>query len=230
MTVSSEWLNGAAPGAQGRRKWLGAGLLIVILVFGSGLVVGSRVGNSDPGGDRSSGGSITGQPDSGPTSSLNGVPVGFAQTKEGALAAAQSFLKVGSSSLVTEGSNYVQAMSTMAAPEWRERAEEMGANGNAFFVERYGSDGSLVASPMASKVVEFRPSSARVLLWSASLASGSKRPAGEQAWSVTTLDLRWVGADWRISHQVTSSSPPPPVMNGQTPASVEHVIKEFRRG
>lgn len=232
MTIGSEWLSSSyQTSAQSARKRAGAVALIVALVFGIGLVVGIRVdGAGDSGGDPSISTPTTGQPDPGPTGVLNGVPVGYAQTEAGALAAAEHFQEIGSSSLAADESVYVEAMSTMAAPEWRERAEETGRNGVAFFEERYGVEGSLLTSPVGARLVEFSPSTAVVELWSVSLSSGSNVPAGEQVWSLTTLSLRWVEGDWRISDQETSSSPPPPLVNGQQPESARRLVDEFSRG
>src|SRR5918996_2118462 len=157
MTIGSEWLSSSyQTSAQSARRRAGAVALIVALVFGIGLVVGIRVdGAGDSGGDPRISTPNTGQPDPGPTGVLNGVPVGYAQTEAGAIAAAEHFQEIGSSSLAADGSVYVEAMSTMAAPEWRERSEETGLNGVGFFERRYRVEGSLVTSPVGARLVEF---------------------------------------------------------------------------
>jgi len=224
VTIGSEWLDSHAvePRLQLKRATTVAG--IALLLFGAGLALGlnlSPVESDVPAATR---------PSSGPVKLLNDVPVGYARTEGGAAAAAENFLRIGSGSLVTDEHRYVRAMSTMAAPEWKPRAETTGRNAVSFFRDYYGPEGALFTAPVAVEVVDFTGNRARVEMWSVSIATGSKRPRGEQVWGITTLDLRWVAGDWRISHVRTESSLAPALMGGQRPGPVEKIIEEFDPG
>jgi hypothetical protein len=143
----------------------------------------------------------------GPTRVVNDVPVGYAQTEQGAIAAA---------------TNYLRAIGDKRAfsREWRERTyrtladpavvDELITSVEASY-ERIDADlglgdaaaydGSLLAVtvPVGYRVDEFAPDRARVSVWAAGWLT---RPNGQQLplrAQTSTLDLVWVDGDWKLA-------------------------------
>ena len=207
---------------------VGLAALVALLVFGAGLALGQRGGGDDQGGEAHNPDTTSVRPDPGPTRILNGVPLGYARNEVGALAAATEFLKVSGGSLVAEQASYAEALQTMAAPEWAARAERTAGNASDFFVDRYGANGQMTTAVVAYDIVEATPQVAAVELWSVTVASGDRRPAGEQLWGVTSMQLRWVEDDWRVSSEETTDAPTPALLPGLASGDMSEVLDEFQ--
>jgi len=207
---------------------VGLAALVALLIFGAGLAVGLRAGGgNEQGGERHPPDTTAARPDPGPSRVVNRVPLGYARTEAGALAAATEFLRVSGSSLVTDGERYSTALETMAAPEWEARAGQTAGNASTFFSERYGADGVMTTVVVAHDVVEATPEVAAVELWSVTVAAGDQRPAGEQLWGVTSMQLRWVDGDWRVSSEETTDAPTPSLLSEQSPSDVSAILEDF---
>jgi hypothetical protein len=226
MAVRQATASGFQPISSMLRR-VGLGLLVALLIFGAGLAVGVRGGGDDQGGEPHDPGTTAARPGPGPTRVISGVPLGYARTEAGALAAAAEFLKVSGGSLVTNETRYAQALETMAAPEWEVRAARTAGNASDFFSERYGADGVMTTAVVAYDIVEVTPQTAAIELWSVTIASGDRRPAGEQLWGVTSMQLRWVEDDWRVSSEETSDAPTPALLPGQAAGDASEILNGF---
>lgn len=228
MTIQNEWLESHTQKTRLDWKRAALGVVIALVLVATGLIVGRTLGT----------GAITasvGRGEATPQALVrgrsdelhNGGPLGYKKTKEGAATAAENFVTIGSSSLIAEGRRYSEALKTMAAPEWRSTAKQTGRNAVAFFQDRYGAGGSLFTAPIATEVVDLTPGSAKVNVWSVSVASGPHVPEGEQVWSLTKLRLRWVQGDWHIAGQQTNSVPAPILIEGQRLGSIGRLAAKF---
>jgi hypothetical protein len=164
----------------------------------------------------------------GPTTEENGVPVGYARTEEGAVAAATNFNLLAGNDALLDRESMVAAMQTMAAPAWKVEAARQATSGYDYIVNTYGSNADVSAAVVRYQVVDFTSDEASVRLWTVSLASGSKRPQVEEVWAVVTIDLIWSENDWRVDGIESSVGPAPvDLPSGQPGESATTLMEEF---
>ena len=147
-------------------------------------------------------------PGPGPTSLVNGVPVGYAASHEGAATAAYEFSRVMAAASADEA-DYVARLRTLAAPDWRDRAEELARNSTAFVKRQYGPGGFITFHPLRYRVVEISSEDATVEIWGVALAARTSGAAVEESWLLGEVSLSWVGGDWRVSGQTSEPGPTP---------------------
>lgn len=164
---------------------------------------------------------VPAQPAAGPTRTINGVPVGYARTEEGAVLAATNFGLVTTSELIGDRAAYTEAIETFAAPTWLEQASREARNGHEFAVNHYGSDVQMVSAVLRYEVLSYSDRRASVRLWTVTVASGSERPTAEAIWGTSTLELAWTDDDWRVVDTDNSPGPAPVVL--QSPAEEEAI-------
>ena len=164
----------------------------------------------------------------GPTTEENGVPVGYARTEEGAVAAATNFNLLAGNDELLDRDSMVAAMQTMAAPAWKTEAARQATSGYDYIVDTYGSNADVSTAVVRYQVVDYASDEASVRLWTVSLASGSKRPQVEEVWAVVTIDLIWTENDWRVDGIESSVGPAPvDLPSGQPGESATTLMEEF---
>jgi hypothetical protein len=81
------------------------------------------------------------------------------------------------------------------------------------------------ALPVGVRIVDYSDSSARVAVWTTGIiglaGATSTRPVAE-AWSTTTVTLRWTGSDWKWV-SFTQQDGPTPISGLQPPSSAREV-------
>jgi hypothetical protein len=169
--------------------------------------------------------SVTGP---GPATEENGVPVGYAPTKEGAVAAATNFNLLEGKDELLDLDAMTTAMRTLAAPAWRNEASRQAKSGYEYIVDTYGKDADVSVAVVRYDLVDFTTERAAVRLWTVSLASGSKRPSVEEVWAIVTVDLVWVDGDWRVDGIESSVGPAPIVLpSGKPEEKATTLMEEF---
>lgn len=165
---------------------------------------------------------------SGPTDEINGVPIGYARTEDGAVAAAANFQLLSAKDSLLDREALVTAMQTFAAPAWKQEAARQARNGYEYIADTYGADADVSAAVLRYSVDDFNPDRAVVRLWTVSLVSGPKRPSVEEVWAIVTVDLAWINDDWRV-RGIESSVGPAPVdlPSGQPSQTAGNVMEEF---
>ena len=168
----------------------------------------------------------------GPTTEENGVPIGYARTEEGAVAAATNFNLLAGKDELLDRDSMVTAMETIAAPDWKDEATRQATSGYDYVVDTYGSNADVSAAVVRYQVVDYTNNQASVRLWTVSLASGSKRSQVEEVWAVVTIDLIWTDNDWRVNG-IESSVGPAPVdlpsdQSGESATTLMEEFDEFR--
>jgi len=164
----------------------------------------------------------------GPTAELNGVPVGYSRTEDGAVAAATNFQLLSAKDSLLDREALVTAMQTLAAPGWTEEAARQARNGYDYIVDTYGNDADVTAAVLRYEVTSFDSDRATVRLWVVTTISGSKRPNVEATWGVVTIDLEWAEDDWRATGIESSPGPAPVELpSGQPGQSAFDVMEEF---
>lgn len=164
----------------------------------------------------------------GPASEENGVPVGYAHTEQGAVAAATNFSLLTTRDDLLDIDALTTAMETLAAPEWKVEAATQATNGYEFIVDRYGDDADLSGSVLRYDVVDYSEDRAVIKLWTVSVASGSKRPNVEEAWGTLTISLVWTNGDWHVEGNESTPGPAPiDLPAGQPEQSANSLMEEF---
>lgn len=164
----------------------------------------------------------------GPTREVNGVPIGYSRTEEGAIAAATNFQLLSAKDSLLDSDALVAAMQTLAAPEWKEEAARQARNGYDYIADTYGSDADVTAAVLRHALRSFDSDRARVNLWVVTTIAGSKRPNVEATWGIVTIDLEWVEDDWRVTGIESSPGPAPlELPSGQPAHSAFGVMEEF---
>jgi hypothetical protein len=225
--------------ADGRRRWALAGIAaLAALVL---LVVGFSAGRASVPGVRP--GTVNdyagpGPNGPGPTRTVNGVPLGYAHTQAGAVAAATNFLMVVDGPLVTQPDKYRKAIDTLAAPEARSQqlsdAEttmtvlQQGAGMLAY--AQQGRQVIFRAVPLAYHVDQYADSGTRVSIWAESITAADGALSLRETWTTSMVTVTWTGVDWRLARieppSASSEGPVPltnqaPLLNRDLPAQLK---------
>lgn len=158
---------------------------------------------------------------------VNGVPLGYERTEEGAVLAATAFARV-MSAASADVDRYRSAMETLAAASWRNRAQELAANGSEFVRDRYGVESSIVFVPIRYRVAEYSADRATIEIWGVTLATGPKVNGMEESWVTGTIQLTWTG-DWRVAGGRSETGPTPELLEAEQslPFSVLDRFEEY---
>ena len=191
----------------GRRRRVGrvaiaiAGLVLLLV----GFVLGRETVDSPVQSERPPSATSPSQEDVGPRTVVDGVPLGYSRTRDGAVAAAIAFTDI-MTTAAGEPDEHAAAMQAIAAPEWRSRAAELARNTTDFLRESY-PDAELSFAPLRYRVVDYSPDGATIKVWGVTVIFPSgRRP--EQAWVTGTLTLAWLD-DWRMNGGGSSGGPTP---------------------
>lgn len=212
--------------ARPRRVVIALWIVSILIAFGVGVLFG---GGDDADQSLDTNPAPTSSATSRP-SVLNGVPVGYELSEEGAVTAATNFAQIMSGPSGDAG-RYRTAMQTLAAPSWSDRAAELASNAIDFAERRYGPGGSIGFHPLRYKVDDYSDRAATIQLWGVVVASGPKVAVVEESWVTATVQLSRVDDDWRVSGQTSTAGPTPRLLAGQdsTPISVLDDFEEFGR-
>lgn len=230
-----------------RRPALLASVLVFVLLIGVLLVrTGSSGKSPSPAGNRASaaptGNSSGGTGSSGDIGSgaggqglgqrlVEGVPVGYPDSREGATAAAVNYEVARSSSrYFTDAPVRERVLRTIMATDAvssQLKSDNTAADRLATALGvTADTSGSLIAraSSMGTKVLSFSPQVATVSVWMAGIV-GMATPRSplpvSASWTTYTLVLVWQGDDWKVSSITTSNGPTPLQTTDQQPTSVD---------
>jgi hypothetical protein len=157
----------------------------------------------------------------GPRRIENGVKIGYAHTREGAIAAAANYTTALSSDLILDSARRKAAIDTLAAPEAKARLQKtfdqaVASLRSGLGVTGAAGDGAQVllrATPVGWRVEEYSDRAARVAIWVTSVGGsigGTDGPVPiREGWGTTTVDLRWAGGDWKQVDSTTTDGPVP---------------------
>ncbi|MFJ6217222.1 hypothetical protein ACIQGZ_28400 [Streptomyces sp. NPDC092296] len=167
----------------------------------------------------------------------NGIASGFPHSSQGAQSAAANYaVALGSAAMYAADSRHT-VIATIATPATaaalQSRLDAAFAGGAA---AKYGLDehGAAPAGltfvsrtiPVGTRAEVYGDAAARVSVWSNGLiglaGQGSTQPVAEN-WFTLTLDLRWVGNDWKVADYRQQSGPAP--VNGDQQAASADEIK-----
>lgn len=160
----------------------------------------------------------------GPHHIEDGVPVRYAQTREGAISAASNFARVRSGPLLRDEAQYLRAIDKMSSEDWRAEGERIARKDLSVFREGFGIGANPAAgidsTPIRYRVDSFTSKRAEITVWLVALIQPSDKPI-QSLWASGKYTLTWNG-DWRILNAVPVDSPVPvpfdsPKSTGESP-------------
>lgn len=156
---------------------------------------------------------------------VEGVPVGYPQTPEGAVAAAVN-LSEAVGSLRAMGPDRAKVLDQAVAPAARAQQEQLVSQVAAWTEETFGSLAEVVTggAPLRVGLASYTPERAQVRIWRATAAAGPKQQFGLERWGTDLVTVVWVDGDWKYEG-VTSTPGPTPA---QDPDSVATESPQFR--
>ena len=149
-----------------------------------------------------------------------GVGVGYAHSQQGAVAAAANFTRVLSSDLILDTSRRRAAIAALAAPSAKARLQRTFDQAvvplrKGLGVSDTANDGAQVllrATPVGWRVEDYSDEKAKVAIWVTSVGGsvgGTVAAPIREGWGTTTVELRWVGGDWKLAESTTTDGPVP---------------------
>jgi hypothetical protein len=148
----------------------------------------------------------------GPWRVLGGVPLGFARSERGAVAAAGNYLTMLSRALTPGAAfSWERAVRALTVAPLTARALS-GSAASATMARRLARSGSsfyLGSWLVGYRVLAYSRSRARVALWSVGVLASAVGVVPPE-FSTTTCELRWVDGDWKVSGARVSEGPTPP--------------------
>jgi hypothetical protein len=157
----------------------------------------------------------------GPSRVKNGVGIGYARSREGAVAAAANYTQVLSSGLILDEAKRRAAIDTLAAPEAKARLQRTFDQAVAQIRKGFGLSGAaggsasvlMRATPVGWRIDNYGDGSATVAIWMTSVGGSVGGAEGSvpvrEAWGITTVALRWVRGDWKQVQSTTTDGPVP---------------------
>ena len=176
----------------------------------------------------------------GPSRRIGGVPMGWAPSTSGAVAAAAGYAKTMSALwFLTDQDRRHQAIRLLATPD---RAASLTASqdrlaGQLSALLGSGSGGGadhaiLTTALLGYRVDSFTGARAQVALWAVVVHGTEVGPSLAPAWTTSTLDLEWTGGDWKLASATTAPGPGPVAQPDEglvgAPASLITAASTFR--
>jgi hypothetical protein len=149
-----------------------------------------------------------------------GVGVGYAHSQQGAVAAAANFTRVLSSDLILDTPKRRAAIAALATPAAKARLQKTFDQAvvplrQGLGVRDTADDATRVllrATPVGWRVEDYRDDRAKVAIWVTSVGGsigGTVAAPIREGWGTTTVELRWVGDDWKLAESTTTDGPVP---------------------
>jgi hypothetical protein len=200
----------------GRIRWIA-----VVLVAALG---GFLIGRASAGSESRPN---AGEASAGPHGAHFGVPVRFARSREGAVAAMLSHgAALGDPRVLFDPERRAQILSVVATPRYAGTFE--GPRAAGLEAARRGPLGQgladgvqtlYLASPIAYRIVSYSPDQAVVEGWGVSVVGNDHGLPPQATWGKTLTWARWQQGDWRIDAVEAKDGPTPALAEGQRPST-----------
>lgn len=191
------------------RQLVTAGLVGLLVCVGVGVAIGrATVSSSGTTAPSHSAPAPTQAASPGPARVVNGVPVGYTHTQQGAVAAATNFARVlASTPLLVQPDALRTAYATVATPAQAEAFRRMADQAIAVFNNRLqlvtnaarGAPTAVQAYPLTYTVRSYAPAQATVDVWAVTVIAQQGTTVPLSIWGSTTFQLQWVNGDWRVA-------------------------------
>jgi hypothetical protein len=159
----------------------------------------------------------------GPRANKAGVPVGYAHSPQGAIAAASNYLTFLGNPSSIDPRRLDAGLSQIAAPGSEQHMGQIRAvfsNGQQQLVQA----GANRAGPLISqnkqlgyRLTRYGEDKATIAIWDLDLGGNASNLAPSAAFSTTTLDLQWANGDWKLVDYNDAAGPAPQVQQAPSP-------------
>lgn len=221
----------ASGGAAGR---FGFGALALALAALLVLAVGFLIGRATAPGGSSSGTTLQAR-NPGPTRIVSGVPVGYAHTAEGAVAAALNYSDVTSRQEFLDAGRRKIILSVLATPAFAREYEEKAAPGLALALRgplgkglKEGTPTIFMSAPLAYHVISYTPGRAVIVGWGIALSGNTNGFTPQADFQTSTSTLIWLKGDWKASGGSAVEGPTPALTQQTKPTSADQLIRSLK--
>ena len=166
----------------------------------------------------------------GPRRFTLGVPQGFARSRQGALAAASSYLCTGQTLLHLAPTQVKQAVDLMTAAG---SSETQVAHTSKQLVELRATlaDGAgptqYLQAVLTTRIDAYTSTRAHVSMWNVGVLSRRNSAPPQAGWSITTYDLVWEHDDWKVWSEDSHAGPAPMLNGGAAPATADELAEQL---
>jgi hypothetical protein len=173
----------------------------------------------------------------GPRAVVNGVGAGWAHSRLGAWAAATDYATVLSGGLAFDAPRRHKAVAVLAAPEVRAPLQRS-LDGLETVLRknlRLPATGPVADKvilrtvPLGWDLVRYDGRTAQVAIWTTGLAGSTTGVQVVQMSGITTVDLRWVGGDWKQVKASTVTGPTPLAPESEVPSAATAFTQQTQR-
>lgn len=197
-----------------------AGLVTLLVVLLAGMALRSCV-DSGPG--TSHGDAGRGRPASvGPHATSAGMPVGYARSRAGVLAAATTLVRQGQAIFEMDAAARDEALravaATQAADVWVAEQHHWLADMDRI-AQHSQAPVTWQVRVLATRVDAFTRARARVSLWRVGILSTEGFVAPVATYSIVTDEFVWQDGDWKLWSETQQPGPTPVVSPNERPAS-----------
>lgn len=209
---------------QARRALGGVAALVI---FGCGILVGTAAsghststtpGSGLPGGSSSSGNDTKPTSALGPTRTVAGVPVGYPDTKSGALSAAANYTAAVGGSATLTSSGRAGIVKAIAAPGSADALQSQLNNSDPALAPLKNDQVQqnpfvLRTVPLAVKATSYNQDAATVQVFALAL-SASTQSTASSGYATGTVNVVWAEGDWKLQQYGAPSPVVGPMVNG----------------
>ena len=172
--------------------------------------------------------------DVGPTDTVNGIPVGYERSREGAAAAALAYATaLARPEFITDAARRSAILEAVATPEAARRSERRDYSAIAelpvYRATRQGAPSVWQTTPLAYRLGAYSGDDAQVSIWSMAI-TGAGGGAPVAAFGTGALSLTWRNGDWKFAGDVGTDrdGPTPAPVEGASPTSTDEFRERLR--
>lgn len=161
----------------------------------------------------------------GPTQIVNGVPVGYPQTQQGAISAAMNYSQAYGDASMLPDAQRDSVVGLFVASNSQTGERQTLADLHIQVATQLGINHVFAATiPITGKVTSFSSDQAVVRLWTVGFATGPNQKGLIQSCGMTDMTLVWENGDWKFSSAEDPGSCPTPVPDlDSSPATPDQV-------
>jgi hypothetical protein len=168
----------------------------------------------------------------GPAREDAGIPVGFAHSRDGALAAARTFTATVSQRALFFTPTQAETALQLIAADGAERSliADAVAQLDAARTPLAAGTGTTwwVVRPLAARVDAYIPERARVAVWQVRVLSRQGVVVPQSSWITETVEVVWEHGDWRLWSSTTRPGPTPVLDGSDLPATAAGLDDSLR--
>lgn len=160
----------------------------------------------------------------GPSTTLAGAPAGFADSRDGAVAAAAAYVCTGQALLDMDPLSAESAVRQMAAGASADAQVQTTLAQLSAARDQLGSGTGPIMfrqATIAWRVGAWEPDRAEVAVWSVGVLSRAGVAPPQAAWATSTFDLVWERGDWKVWSEALTPGPAPILNDSTAPATAE---------